>query len=216
MSPLMMIVYPRPQRARAAKLLAEDERYMQAANAIYVCVFVCMYRVHPIYVCVCLYAHVYVKVNLNHLCRFSLSARGRLTCVCVYTQGAPYRLPKPLSDQFPVRGCSSLVCVINRRCTCILTQFACAKYPSARAGGWTFSERRAVHADCGYEICMYACLCVCRYIHVFMNANPSRLAIYSSAHAGGWGIYIYIYIYIYICIYRYMCLCVCVCIYMHL
>jgi len=29
-------------------------------------------------------------------------------------QGAPLRLPKPLSDQFPVRVCSCPLCIINR------------------------------------------------------------------------------------------------------
>ena len=29
-------------------------------------------------------------------------------------QGAPRRLPKPLSDQFPVRVCSCPLCIINR------------------------------------------------------------------------------------------------------
>ena len=29
-------------------------------------------------------------------------------------QGAPLRLPKPLSDQFPVRVCSCRLCIINR------------------------------------------------------------------------------------------------------
>jgi len=36
-------------------------------------------------------------------------------CVCVlWPKGAPLRLPKPLSDQFPVRVCSCLLCIINR------------------------------------------------------------------------------------------------------
>ena len=29
-------------------------------------------------------------------------------------QGAPLRLPKPLSDQFPVRVCSCSLCIIHR------------------------------------------------------------------------------------------------------
>ena len=29
-------------------------------------------------------------------------------------EGAPLRLPKPLSDQFPVRVCSCPLCIINR------------------------------------------------------------------------------------------------------
>ena len=29
-------------------------------------------------------------------------------------KGAPFRLPKPLSDQFPVRVCSCPLCIINR------------------------------------------------------------------------------------------------------
>ena len=32
----------------------------------------------------------------------------------IYTQGAPLRLPKPLSDQFPLRVCSCPLCIINR------------------------------------------------------------------------------------------------------
>jgi len=36
--------------------------------------------------------------------------------VCV--EGAPLRLPKPLSDQFAVRVCSCPLCIINRLCRC--------------------------------------------------------------------------------------------------
>jgi len=39
-------------------------------------------------------------------------------------QGAPLRLPKPLSNQFPVRVCSCPLCIINRPCTsCFLSRF---------------------------------------------------------------------------------------------
>ena len=34
-------------------------------------------------------------------------------CVCVDIKEAPLRLPKPLSDQFPVRVCSCPLCIIT-------------------------------------------------------------------------------------------------------
>ena len=34
-------------------------------------------------------------------------------------QGAPLRLPKPRSDQFPVLVCSCPLCIINRLCICM-------------------------------------------------------------------------------------------------
>ena len=46
-------------------------------------------------------------------------------CVCVDSppkhldifKRAPFGLPKPLSDQFPVHVCSCPLCIINRLCT---------------------------------------------------------------------------------------------------
>jgi len=56
-----------------------------------------------------------VWVNPHGSLRRPLGSRRRLPPQASrYIPGAPLRLPKPLSDQFPVRVCSCSLCIMNR------------------------------------------------------------------------------------------------------
>ena len=64
--------------------------------------------VNPIHIHIHIYRHIYMNIYSTLLGRKSshTSPTARLPC--------EFRLPKPLSDQFPVRVCSCPLCIINR------------------------------------------------------------------------------------------------------
>jgi len=80
-------------------------------------------------------------------------------------QGAPLRLPTPLTDQFPVRVCACPLCILNRLCCSTLSRTP-ASLPSWKQNGPPSGRSSQEPRYAFLYICMYTYIIYHIYTHV--------------------------------------------------
>ena len=117
-------------------------------------------------------------------------------------QGAPLRLPKPRSDQFPVRVCSCPLCIINRLWIPSVNAFTLNMYRFLSYTGFTGRNMVFRFVWMGHRNTWI------RIQHVGTGTHSRARVPDGLTH-----MYVYIYLYVFTYLYIYICLCIYIYIY---